>query len=78
MRRSRLVALAAAGAAGEGGGGGLLARALSRVREGGTAHGTNLVAYSGGVDSSLVAALLARAYPANSYACIGTFFFFKY
>lgn len=49
----------------------LLAEALARVREGGTANGTNLVAYSGGVDSSLVAALLFRAYPRNSFACIG-------
>lgn len=49
----------------------LLAEALARVREGGTGEGTNLVAYSGGVDSSLVAALLFRAYPRNSFACIG-------
>lgn len=50
----------------------LLDEALARMREGGTAEGTNLVAYSGGVDSSLVAALLFRAYPRNSFACIGT------
>jgi PP-loop superfamily ATP-utilizing enzyme len=29
------------------------------------------VAYSGGVDSSLVAALVKRAFPTNSFACIG-------
>lgn len=50
----------------------LLEEALARVHEGGTAEGTNLVAYSGGVDSSLVAALLFRAYPRNAFACIGT------
>ncbi|KAM3571402.1 hypothetical protein VYU27_006565 [Nannochloropsis oceanica] len=49
----------------------LLAYALDRVRQGGTPHGANLVAYSGGVDSSLVAALVKRAFPTNSLACIG-------
>jgi len=49
----------------------LLAHALERVRQGGTPHGANLVAYSGGVDSSLVAALVKRAFPTNSFACIG-------
>lgn len=49
----------------------MLAHALERVRQGGTPHGANLVAYSGGVDSSLVAALVKRAFPNNSFACIG-------
>lgn len=49
----------------------LLTHALERVRQGGTPHGANLVAYSGGVDSSLVAALVKRAFPTNSFACIG-------
>lgn len=33
--------------------------------------GKNLVAFSGGVDSSLVAALVYKAYPRNSVACVG-------
>lgn len=49
----------------------LLAQTLARVRQEGTPHGANLVAYSGGVDSSLVAALVQRAFPTNSMACIG-------
>lgn len=31
----------------------------------------NVVAFSGGVDSSLVAYLVHRAYPGNSMACLG-------
>lgn len=49
----------------------LLDEALGRVRESGTGKGSNVIAYSGGVDSSLVAALVQRAYPTNSFACIG-------
>ena len=49
----------------------LLAGALQRIRMVGSKAGLNIVAYSGGVDSSLVAALLYRAFPQNTYACIG-------
>jgi len=49
----------------------LLACALDRVRLEGTSTGTNLIAYSGGVDSSLVAALVRQVFPSNSVACIG-------
>jgi uncharacterized protein len=33
--------------------------------------GSNVVAYSGGVDSSLVAAVVRQSFPTNSFACIG-------
>jgi hypothetical protein len=50
---------------------GLLHRALARVEAAGLGEGANIVAYSGGVDSSLVAALVHRVFPTNSYACTG-------
>ena len=37
----------------------------------GRTNGMNIVAYSGGVDSSLVALLVHRAFPSNSMACLG-------
>ncbi|CAM9183453.1 unnamed protein product, partial [Hapterophycus canaliculatus] len=45
----------------------------SRVRSLGAsaADGKNIVAFSGGVDSSLVAALVHEAYPSSSQACVG-------
>lgn len=49
----------------------LLRPALARVLKEGTSTGSNLVAFSGGVDSSLVAALLHEAFPGRAYACIG-------
>ena len=33
--------------------------------------GKNIIAFSGGVDSSLVAYLVHRAFPTNSVACLG-------
>lgn len=36
-----------------------------------TEGGVNIVAFSGGVDSSLVAALVHEAFPRNSLACVG-------
>lgn len=33
--------------------------------------GKNIVAFSGGVDSSLVACLVHQVYPQNSLACVG-------
>ncbi|CAM9644008.1 unnamed protein product, partial [Ectocarpus sp. 8 AP-2014] len=35
------------------------------------ADGKNIVAFSGGVDSSLVAALVHHAFPRSSQACVG-------
>lgn len=49
----------------------LLARALAATRHAGTKSGLNVVAFSGGVDSSLVAALVQREFPRSSLACIG-------
>lgn len=46
----------------------LRSRVLS---SGATAEGKNIVAFSGGVDSSLVAALVHQAFPNNSLACVG-------
>lgn len=43
----------------------------ARVLAAGTRDGMNVVAFSGGVDSSLVAQLVHRAFPGNSRACIG-------
>mmetsp|Transcript_45781 Transcript_45781/g.143211 ORF Transcript_45781/g.143211 Transcript_45781/m.143211 type:complete len:296 (+) Transcript_45781:81-968(+) len=50
-----------------------LAPLLRRVRSAGVpaGQGVNVVAFSGGVDSSLVAALVQEAFPANALACIG-------
>jgi len=47
---------------------------LQRIKNDGAAmgrSGLNVIAFSGGVDSSLVAALVHRAFPMNSVACIG-------
>jgi len=44
---------------------------LRGVEAAGTAGGVNIVAFSGGVDSSLVAALVHRVYPERSLACTG-------
>jgi len=41
------------------------------VRSMGSPAGVNLVAFSGGVDSSLVAYLVHRAFPGSSVACLG-------
>lgn len=49
----------------------LLRGALQRVEKAGTNVGSNLIAYSGGVDSSLVAALVHKVFPDNSFACVG-------
>ena len=49
----------------------MLEQALARIRERGTSRGVNLVAYSGGVDSTLAAALVARVFPANTRAVLG-------
>lgn len=43
----------------------------ARVSSSGAADGKNLVAFSGGVDSSLVAALVHQVFPDNSLACLG-------
>ena len=43
----------------------------SRVLSLGATDGKNIVAFSGGVDSSLVAALVHQAFPNNSLACVG-------
>ena len=44
---------------------------IASVRKAGTANGLNVVAYSGGVDSSLAAYLVREAFPSNSVAAIG-------
>ncbi|ETW01433.1 hypothetical protein, variant 2 [Aphanomyces invadans] len=49
----------------------LLENLLARVRHAGSSKHVNVVAYSGGVDSSLVAALVHRVFPENSIACLG-------
>lgn len=43
----------------------------SRVLSAGVSEGKNIIAFSGGVDSSLVAALVHQAFPNNSLACVG-------
>ncbi|KAG5190121.1 hypothetical protein JKP88DRAFT_176058 [Tribonema minus] len=42
-----------------------------RIEAEGTLRGHNLVAFSGGVDSSVVAALVHEVFPSNSLACLG-------
>ncbi|KAG9404310.1 hypothetical protein AC1031_004523 [Aphanomyces cochlioides] len=49
----------------------MLQRLLSRVRQAGSTDRLNVVAFSGGVDSSLVAAVVHRTFPENSIACLG-------
>ncbi|GBG27681.1 Hypothetical Protein FCC1311_039042 [Hondaea fermentalgiana] len=50
----------------------LLERVLARVRAGGAgAPGVNVVAYSGGVDSSVVAACVHRVFPERAVAALG-------
>ncbi|ETV66481.1 hypothetical protein, variant 2 [Aphanomyces astaci] len=49
----------------------MLDQLLARVRQAGSSKHVNIVAYSGGVDSSLVAALVHRVFPENSIACLG-------
>ncbi len=44
---------------------------LARVRDAGTRTGKNLVAFSGGVDSSLVAHAVNAVFPGNSLAVLG-------
>ena len=48
-----------------------VASLVALVRSQGRADGANLVAFSGGVDSSVVAALVRRAFPERSLACVG-------
>ena len=50
---------------------GLVPELMARVLASGSKKGLNVVAFSGGVDSSLVAQLVHRAFPSNSRACIG-------
>ena len=45
-------------------------RLLSRVREASSRTKLNVIAFSGGVDSTVVAAAVHRAFPENSVACI--------
>ena len=45
-------------------------RLLSRVREASARTKLNVIAFSGGVDSTVVAAAVHRTYPENSVACI--------
>jgi len=49
----------------------LLGELVARTREAGTASGLNVVAFSGGVDSSLAAFLVREAFPSNCVAAIG-------
>lgn len=49
----------------------MLQRALNATRRSGTRTGLNVVAFSGGIDSSLVAALVHHEFPGRSLACIG-------
>lgn len=49
----------------------LIGALRARVVSSGAADGKNLVAFSGGVDSSLVAALVHQVFPDNSLACLG-------
>lgn len=49
----------------------MIAALRSRVLSSGAVEGKNLVAFSGGVDSSLVAALVHHAFPNDSLACVG-------
>ena len=44
---------------------------LARIRRSGTSEGLNLVAYSGGVDSTLTAHLVYTIFPENTLAMIG-------
>jgi uncharacterized protein len=48
-------------------------RLLQRVRESGVAagRGTNLIAFSGGIDSSVVAAAVFKVFPENSLCVLG-------
>jgi len=48
-----------------------LERARAAVRGSATTKGMNVIAFSGGVDSSLAAALVHEAFPANTLAAIG-------
>lgn len=50
---------------------GLIDTVLAAVEGSGTTEGFNIVAFSGGVDSSVVAALVHRAFPDRSVACTG-------
>lgn len=49
----------------------LRARVRSLGAAGPAADGKNIVAFSGGVDSSLVAALVHHVFPGSSQACVG-------
>ncbi len=49
----------------------MLEEAARAVRVRGTSRGVNLVAYSGGVDSALVACIVHRVFPGNTHAVIG-------
>ncbi len=49
----------------------MLTRVMDTIRERGTRRGINLVAYSGGVDSTLAAVLVTRVFPDNTRAVLG-------
>jgi pyridinium-3,5-biscarboxylic acid mononucleotide sulfurtransferase len=49
----------------------LIRQLQHRVEREGSLSGLNVVAFSGGVDSSLVAALVHSVFPSSSLACIG-------